>query len=113
MLILVSRYFPIVKFIYDFYKSLIIKLQEIFIFICSVQDKVTNEEQIAADVRNLIIRYRDTKFTGRAVARIFHGIQSPNYPALIWSKCRFWRVHIAANFNVICKIATREILALR
>ncbi|XP_025263838.1 ATP-dependent DNA helicase Q4 [Camponotus floridanus] len=77
------------------------------------QDKVTNEEQIAADVRNLIIRYRDTKFTGRAVARIFHGIQSPNYPALIWSKCRFWRVHIAANFNVICKIATREILALR
>jgi len=74
---------------------------------------VTNEEQIAADVRNLIIRYKDTKFTGRAVARIFHGIQSPNYPALIWSKCRFWRVHIAANFNVICKIATREILALR
>ncbi|XP_070166278.1 ATP-dependent DNA helicase Q4 [Polyergus mexicanus] len=77
------------------------------------QDKVANEEHIAADVRNLIIRYRDTKFTGRAVARIFHGIQSPNYPALIWSKCSFWRVHIAANFNIICKIATREILALR
>ncbi|XP_029668256.1 ATP-dependent DNA helicase Q4 [Formica exsecta] len=77
------------------------------------QDKVANEEHIAADVRNLIIRYRDTKFTGRAVARIFHGIQSPNYPALIWSKCSFWRVHIAADFNVICKIATREILALR
>ncbi|KMQ90084.1 atp-dependent dna helicase q4 [Lasius niger] len=77
------------------------------------QNEVANEQHIAADVRNLIIRYRDTKFTGRAVARIFHGIQSPNYPALIWSKCRFWRTHIAADFNIICKIATREILALR
>ncbi|XP_018357451.1 PREDICTED: ATP-dependent DNA helicase Q4 isoform X2 [Trachymyrmex cornetzi] len=77
------------------------------------QNKVTNEQQIAADVHNLITCYKDTKFTGRAVARIFHGIQSPNYPALIWYRCRFWRVHIAADFNTICKIATREILALR
>ncbi|XP_018315009.1 ATP-dependent DNA helicase Q4 isoform X2 [Mycetomoellerius zeteki] len=77
------------------------------------QNKMTNEQQIAADIRNLIICYRDTKFTGRAIARIFHGIQSPNYPALIWSRCRFWRIHIAADFNTICKIAAREILALR
>jgi len=74
---------------------------------------MTNEQQIAVDVRSLIIRYRDTKFTGRAIARIFHGIQSPNYPALIWNRCRFWRIHIAADFNTICKIADREILALR
>ncbi|KAG5321829.1 RECQ4 helicase, partial [Acromyrmex heyeri] len=79
----------------------------------SFQNKMTNEQQIAVDVRNLIICYRDTKFTGRAVARIFHGIQSPNYPALIWHRCRFWRIHIAADFNTICKIAAREILALR
>ncbi|XP_028049937.2 ATP-dependent DNA helicase Q4 isoform X2 [Monomorium pharaonis] len=77
------------------------------------QNKVTNEQQIAADVRNLIIHYKDTKFTGRSVARIFHGIQSPNYPAVIWNRCRFWRVHISTDFNVICKIAAREILALR
>lgn len=74
---------------------------------------MTNEQQIAADVRSLVMRYRDTKFTGRSVARIFHGIQSPNYPALIWHRCRFWRIHIAADFNTICKIAAREILALR
>ncbi|XP_011866489.1 PREDICTED: ATP-dependent DNA helicase Q4 [Vollenhovia emeryi] len=79
----------------------------------SSQNKVTNEQEIAADVRSLIIRYRDTKFTGRAIARVFHGIQSPNYPALIWNRCRFWRIHIAADFNTICKIAVREILALR
>nr|XP_012232779.1 PREDICTED: ATP-dependent DNA helicase Q4 [Linepithema humile] len=79
----------------------------------SFQDKVANEQQIAADVRSLIMSYGDTKFTGRAVARIFHGIQSPNYSAVIWSKCRFWRTHLAADFNAICKIATREILALR
>lgn len=77
------------------------------------QNKETNEQQIAADVRNLILRYRDTKFTGRAVARIFYGIQSPNYPAPIWNRCRSWRIHIAADFNTICKIADREILALR
>lgn len=72
-----------------------------------------NEQQIAADVRSLIMCYKDTKFTGRAVARIFHGIQSPNYSAVIWNKCRFWRTYLAADFNAICKIATREILALR
>ncbi|XP_024874723.1 ATP-dependent DNA helicase Q4 [Temnothorax curvispinosus] len=77
------------------------------------QNKLMNEQQIANDVRSLITRYRDTKFTGRAVARIFHGIQSPNYSALIWHRCRFWRLHVATDFNAICKIAAREILALR
>ncbi|RLU16956.1 hypothetical protein DMN91_011025 [Ooceraea biroi] len=77
------------------------------------QDKIANEQQIAADVRSLVMCYRDTKFTGRAVARIFHGIQSPNYPAVIWGKCRFWRAYLAADFNAIYRIATREILALR
>ncbi|XP_077280539.1 recQ4 helicase [Temnothorax americanus] len=77
------------------------------------QNKLMNEQQIANDVRSLITHYRDTKFTGRAVARIFHGIQSPNYSALIWHRCRFWRLHVATDFNAICKIAAREILALR
>ncbi|XP_076764353.1 recQ4 helicase [Xylocopa sonorina] len=74
---------------------------------------VKNEAQIASDVRNLIVSYRDNNFTGRAVARIFHGIQSPNYPAYVWNKCRFWRAHLSCNFNTLCQIATKEILALR
>lgn len=77
------------------------------------QVKLSNEEQIAADVRSLVLSYKDSSFTGRAVARIFHGIQSPNYPAISWSKCRFWRAHISSDFNAICHIATKEILALR
>nr|XP_012153028.1 PREDICTED: ATP-dependent DNA helicase Q4 [Megachile rotundata] len=77
------------------------------------QVKVENEAQIACDVRNLIVSYRDNNFTGRAVARIFHGIQSPNYPAYAWNKCRFWRAHLSCNFSTLCQIATKEILALR
>lgn len=72
-----------------------------------------NEAQIVADVRSLICSYRDNNFTGRAVARIFHGIQSPNYSALTWCRCRYWRAHIKHDFNSICQIATREILAMR
>lgn len=77
------------------------------------QNIMENEAQIACDIRNLIVSYRDNNFTGRAVARIFHGIQSPNYPAYVWNKCRFWRIHLSCNFNVLCQIATKEILALR
>ncbi|KZC08279.1 ATP-dependent DNA helicase Q4 [Dufourea novaeangliae] len=76
------------------------------------QAKVENEAEVACDVRNLVISYRDNNFNGRAVARIFHGIQSPNYPAYVWNKCRFWRAHLSRDFNVLCRIATREILAL-
>lgn len=72
-----------------------------------------DESQIVADIRNLICSYRDNNFYGRAVARIFYGIQSPNYSALAWSRCRFWRAHLPVDFNWIAQIATREILAMR
>ncbi|XP_015182486.1 PREDICTED: ATP-dependent DNA helicase Q4 [Polistes dominula] len=81
--------------------------------VCKTQVKLLNEAQIANDTRSLILSYKDSNFNGRAVARIFHGIQSPNYPAVVWSKCRFWRSYISSDFNAICQIATKEILALR
>lgn len=31
--------------------------------------------------------------TGRAIARIFHGLWSPAYPYQDWSKNHFWSVH--------------------
>ncbi|CAK9802635.1 ATP-dependent DNA helicase Q4 [Anthophora plagiata] len=77
------------------------------------QDETRNEAEIVGDIRNLIISYRENNFTGRAIARIFHGIQSPNYPAYVWNKCRFWRAHLSFDFGALCQIATREILALR
>lgn len=73
----------------------------------------TNEEQLVNDVRTMINMYRDNQFTGRALARIFHGIQSPNYPAVVWGRCKFWRSHINEDFHEICRIATREIIRCR
>ncbi|CAH1962091.1 unnamed protein product [Acanthoscelides obtectus] len=78
-----------------------------------MEAKPFDEEVVVKDVRALVSMYRDNSFTGRSVARIFHGIQSPNYPAVIWGRCRFWRSHIDKDFHQIVKIATREIIKLR
>ncbi|XP_039265024.2 ATP-dependent DNA helicase Q4-like [Styela clava] len=51
------------------------------------------------------------RVTGRAIARIFHGIDSPRYPAKNWGPARrFWRSKLQINFNLIRKIATEEIV---
>ncbi|XP_049857705.1 ATP-dependent DNA helicase Q4 [Schistocerca gregaria] len=71
------------------------------------------EDQICADTRHLVCSYKDTTFTGRSVARIFHGIASPCFPANIWGRCKFWRAHLDVDFHLLCKLATREILRLR
>lgn len=69
--------------------------------------------QLLADVRTMIVRYPENKFTGRAIARIFHGVQSPVYPALIWSRCSFWRGHQTTDFNRIVSLANSEIVKMR
>ncbi|XP_051163305.1 ATP-dependent DNA helicase Q4 [Leptopilina boulardi] len=74
--------------------------------------KLPNETEIMNDIRILISSYRDTNFSARAVARIFHGIQSPNYPAIAWGRCRFWRSHLNCDFNLICQLAAKEIIAM-
>eukprot|EP00058_Branchiostoma_floridae_P014375 XP_002599863.1 hypothetical protein BRAFLDRAFT_127645 [Branchiostoma floridae] len=40
-----------------------------------------NEGQVRADIRSFVCLHHDRNFTGRAIARIFHGITSPCYPA--------------------------------
>ncbi|CAK1556266.1 unnamed protein product [Leptosia nina] len=72
-----------------------------------------NIEQVTADVRALIATYKDCKFTGRSIARIFQGISSPNYPAIVWGRCRFWRSHLEEDFNGIIKIATQQIIQMK
>nr|CAD7576750.1 unnamed protein product [Timema californicum] len=37
----------------------------------------------------------------------------PCYPAQIWGRCKYWRAHLGASFNQLCRLATREILKLR
>ncbi|KAK2512622.1 Recql4 [Columba guinea] len=72
------------------------------------------ENQIRADVRHFLAIRHDEMFTGRAVARIFHGIGSPCFPADIYGRDRrFWRKHLAFDFHRLIRLATEEILASR
>ncbi|XP_066571902.1 ATP-dependent DNA helicase Q4 isoform X2 [Amia ocellicauda] len=69
------------------------------------------ENQIRADIRSFLSCHMDEKFSGRAVARIFHGIGSPCYPAQIYGRDRrYWRKYIQFDFNEIIRMATEEII---
>ncbi|XP_039186115.1 ATP-dependent DNA helicase Q4 isoform X1 [Crotalus tigris] len=69
------------------------------------------EQQIQADVRHFLSIRQDEKFSGRAVARIFHGIGSPCYPAQIYGRDRrFWRKYLRFDFHKIMRLATEEIV---
>lgn len=78
-----------------------------------VEEKLENGDQIANDIRQLVNMYRDCSFTGRAVARIFHGIGSPNFSPMVWGRCRFWRAHLESDFKLLCLLATRVLLKMR
>lgn len=72
-----------------------------------------DEERIANDVRALIASYKDCTFTGRSIAKIFQGISSPNFQAIVWGRCKFWRSHIKEDFNGIIKIATQQLIQMK
>ncbi|KAM9302625.1 LOW QUALITY PROTEIN: ATP-dependent DNA helicase Q4 [Morus bassanus] len=72
------------------------------------------ESQIRADIRRFLDIRQDEKFSGRAVARIFHGIGSPCFPAQIYGRDRrFWRKYLAFDFHRLARLAAEEILASR
>ncbi|XP_053663024.1 ATP-dependent DNA helicase Q4 [Anopheles marshallii] len=73
----------------------------------------TTDEQLIADIRTTICRYPENNFTGRAIARLFHGVQSPNYSALVWSRSNFWRSYTKTDFNRIVRLANAEIVRMR
>lgn len=79
----------------------------------TLEERPLDVERVASDVRALISSYRDCTFTGRSVGRIFQGISSPNYPAIIWGRCKFWRSHIHEDFYGIMKVATQQIIQLK
>ncbi|KAJ8386837.1 hypothetical protein AAFF_G00166320 [Aldrovandia affinis] len=63
------------------------------------------EDQIRADVRSFLANRSDEKFSGRAVARIFHGIGSPCYPAQTFGRDRrqLWivfKAQLRAGFQI-------------
>ncbi|XP_053190225.1 ATP-dependent DNA helicase Q4 [Scomber japonicus] len=72
------------------------------------------ENQIRADIRSFLCNRSDEKFSGRAVARILHGIGSPCYPALTYGKDRrYWRKYIQFDFNQLIRLATQEIIRFK
>lgn len=74
-----------------------------------------SEGQLISDIRGFYNLYgQEHALTGRAIARIFHGIASPCFPATTWGRVRrFWRSHLDVDFNALMKIATRELIAYR
>ncbi|XP_054241389.1 ATP-dependent DNA helicase Q4 [Indicator indicator] len=72
------------------------------------------EAQIRADIRHFLDIRPEEKFSGRAIARIFHGIGSPCFPAQVFGRDRrFWRKHLTFDFHRLARLATEEILASR
>uniref|UniRef100_A0A8C0ANB8 DNA 3'-5' helicase n=1 Tax=Buteo japonicus TaxID=224669 RepID=A0A8C0ANB8_9AVES len=72
------------------------------------------ESQIRADIRRFLSIRQDEKFSGRAIARIFHGIGSPCFPAQVYGRDRrFWRKYLTFDFHQLARLATEEILASR
>ena len=66
------------------------------------------EAQISRDTYTLISPHTDRSFSGRAIARIFHGIDSPQFPAVVWGRQRrFWRRYLDVDFNTLCQLATK------
>lgn len=80
----------------------------------AVPETCDNEGQVRSDIRNFMWMHTDQTWTGRAVARVFHGIQSPNFPAKTWGRVyRYWRSHMDVDFQLLVKMATQEVLKLR
>lgn len=78
-----------------------------------LEERPLDEEKVRADVRALIVSYKDCNFTGRSIARIFQGISSPNFPAIVWGRCKFWRSHTHEDFYGLIKIATQELIQMK
>nr|XP_003463791.3 ATP-dependent DNA helicase Q4 isoform X2 [Cavia porcellus] len=69
------------------------------------------EDQVRHDIRQLLSLWPEERFSGRAVARIFHGIGSPCYPAQVYGQDRrFWRKYLHLNFHALMRLATEELL---
>ncbi|XP_055288320.1 ATP-dependent DNA helicase Q4 [Moschus berezovskii] len=76
------------------------------------QDRLQDwEDQIRRDICQLLSSWPEQRFSGRAVARIFHGIGSPCYPAQVFGRDRrFWRKYLHLSFPALMHLATQELL---
>ncbi|XP_075053685.1 ATP-dependent DNA helicase Q4 isoform X3 [Mixophyes fleayi] len=72
------------------------------------------KDQVCCDVRLFVSIHQDERFSGRAIARIFHGIGNPCYPAQVYGRDRrFWRKYLHLDFNKIMQLCKEEIIRLK
>ena len=88
-------------------------------------DVVSKEEpkRLRDDVRELLTTRSGGKAGGagamsaRAVARVLHGLGSPAYPAQEWRRNdigkRMWEKYVGTDFNLLVKVASEELFAMR
>jgi ATP-dependent DNA helicase Q4 len=77
-------------------------------------EEPVNWDAIARDIRSFITSHGDLELSGRAIARVFHGIDSPCFPASVWGReRRYWRRHLDVDFNSLRKCATKELVKFR
>lgn len=81
--------------------------------IAGAEDSV-NWDAVARDMRSFITSHGDLELSGRAIARVFHGIDSPCFPASVWGReRRYWRRYLDVDFNLLRKCATKELVKFR
>ena len=65
--------------------------------------------RIRQDVHSLVSIHSDQCFGGRAVARMFHGIASPCFPAEVWGRQhRFWRRYLNVDLTCCVRLPQRN-----
>ncbi|BAF15054.2 Os04g0486800 [Oryza sativa Japonica Group] len=67
---------------------------------------------LQADIKVFIQSNSFAKFTPRAVARIMHGISSPAFPSVTWSKNHFWGRYVEVDFPLVMEAAKAELVKL-
>uniref|UniRef100_UPI00358FECFA ATP-dependent DNA helicase Q4 isoform X2 n=1 Tax=Myxine glutinosa TaxID=7769 RepID=UPI00358FECFA len=72
------------------------------------------EDSIRRDIQTFVGLHHDRTFTPRAVVRIFHGIDSPCFPAKVWGRDRrYWRRHLDFDFHRLLVLTREEITGFR
>jgi len=77
------------------------------------QDELFSDHMLSLDIRAFLKGAEGSVTTGRQVARIFHGIESPCYKRENWGKNRLWRSRLQVDFDRLVKLANQEIVRSR
>ncbi|KAI8608186.1 hypothetical protein BC830DRAFT_1156380 [Chytriomyces sp. MP71] len=65
------------------------------------------------DLNDFIVQNAAVLTSGRAIARIFHGISSPKFPAYEWYKNRAWNSYAHFSFGELVKVASKLLMEFR